>query len=61
MVDQNGCILVIEGKVNHQIYVLPNIYNSNIESEQFPTLSQLITIWKILIISIAKHSSWWRF
>ena len=39
MTDQNGCILSIEVKVNDEMYVLDNIYNPNIGSEQLTTLS----------------------
>ena len=51
MADQQGCILVIEVKVNDEIYVLAwkyyssmvlaNIYNLNTELEQLFSLSQL--------------------
>ena len=40
MANQNGRTLVTEVKVNVEIYVLPNIYNPNIKSEQLPTISQ---------------------
>ena len=45
--DQYARILVIEEKVNN-IYVLVNVYDNNLESEQLPTVSQLSDLWKHL-------------
>ena len=42
--DNIGCILVIEVKIDNSVFVLINIYNANIESEQLHTLNDLINI-----------------
>ena len=39
--DENGCILIIEAKINEYNFIVINIYNSNTESEQLKTFSIL--------------------
>ena len=44
--DNLGCILIIEVKIDHLIFMLINIYNANTKSEQLHTLNDLINILK---------------
>ena len=39
--DENGRILIIDAKVNHEKFLLVNLYTSNTESEQIRTLNTL--------------------
>ena len=39
--DENGCILIIEAKINEYNFIVINIYNSNTESELLKTFSIL--------------------
>ena len=39
--DENGCILIIEAKINEYNFIVINIYNSSTESEQLKTFSIL--------------------
>ena len=45
MTDKNSDIVVTEVDVNDNIYVLANIYNPEIKSEQLLTLSRLSIFW----------------
>ena len=61
--DENDRILIIDAKVNDEKFLLVNIYNSNIESEQIKTLDTLKTLLEnIDNISDKKNNdnSWWR-
>ena len=42
--DNNGSILVLQVKIDDEIYLLVNLYNSNTEPEQLETLHELETI-----------------
>ena len=42
--ENSGRILVLQVKINDEIYLLVNLYNSNTESEQLETLHELETI-----------------
>ena len=40
-IDKNGCILILDVKVDESKFVLDNIYNPNTETEQVATLHVL--------------------
>ena len=42
--DNSGHILVLQVKIDDEIYLLVNLYNSNIEPEQLETLHELKSI-----------------
>ena len=42
--DNNHCILVSQIKIENEIYLLDNLYNSNTEAEEFEALHELETI-----------------
>ena len=39
--DNNGRLLILEVKIDEHIFILVNLYNANIESEQISTLNEL--------------------
>ena len=40
-IDKNGCLVLLDEKVDHQSFVLLNVYNANIEKEQLVNLTEL--------------------
>ena len=42
--DNSHCILVSQIKIENEIYLLDNLYNSNTEAEEFEALHELETI-----------------
>lgn len=40
-IDKNGCLVLLDAKVDHQSFVLLNVYNANIEKEQLVNLTEL--------------------
>ena len=51
LTDNNGRLLVVEAKIDDNIFILVNIYNANIESEQILTLNELNTLLESLNIT----------